>query len=66
MDAAFEFRSAPAAGSGITWIRWQSGTRLAADAEIAFVVLRQMADPIRVQVAPNLLPIPVREEAHLP
>src|SRR5258708_25248934 len=66
MNATLEFGSAPAPGSRVVWIIWQSSARLAADAEIALVILRKVADAIRVRVIPNLLPIPVREEAHLP
>src|SRR5260370_17828541 len=66
MNAAFELGSAPAPGSRVVWINRQRSARLASDAEIAFVVLREVADAIRVRVIPNLLPIPVREEAHLP
>src|SRR5260370_41435535 len=66
MNAAFEFGSAPASGSRVVWISRQGSARLPADAEIALVVLGKMTDAIRVRVIPNLLPLPVREEAHLP
>jgi len=65
VNAAFEFGSAPAPDLGL-FDQPQRSARLTADAEIAFVVLRKVADAIQLRVIPNLLPIPVREEAHLP
>src|SRR5229473_2218620 len=66
MNAAFELGSAPAPGPRVVWISRQRSARLASDAEIALVVQGKMADAIRVRVIPNLLPIPIREEALLP
>ena len=66
MYSAFELRSVPSAGPGIIRIRWEGRARLASDAEVSFVVLRQMRDSADNRVLPHLLPIPVREQAHLP
>src|SRR5260370_3408952 len=66
MNASFAFGLAPAAGSRVVWISRQGSARITPDAEIALVVLGKMTDAIRVRVIPNLLPLPVREEAHLP
>src|SRR5260370_12643137 len=66
MNAAFELCSAPSPGSRIVWIRRQRGAGLASNAEITLVVLRQVADAMRLGVIPNLFPIPIGEETHLP
>src|SRR5260370_41669077 len=66
VNAAFKLRSAPPPRSRIIRISGKRGTGLASNAEIALVVLRQVADAIRIHVVPNLFPIPVRKEAHLP
>src|SRR5579859_60334 len=66
MNSALKLRSAPASGPWIVWIERESRARLASDAQITFVVLRQVRDGVGSGILPNLLPVPVGEQAYLP
>ncbi|OLB82697.1 MAG: hypothetical protein AUI12_18425 [Acidobacteria bacterium 13_2_20CM_2_57_6] len=66
MNTALQLSSAPAPGPGVVWVCRHRSARLASNAEIAFVVLRKVANAIRVGVVPNLCPVPVGEKADLP
>src|ERR1700730_5909733 len=64
MDSAFHLRSAPAARARVVRIVWNCGARLAPDAQIALIVLRQIADLVLGGIVPHLAPGPICEEAH--
>ena len=64
MDAAFEFLPAPSAGHRIVRVARYRRARLAADAQVSFIVLRQVAEAIRAHLASHSPPVPVREQAH--
>src|SRR3984893_475321 len=64
MDAAFQLPSAPAARARVVRIVWNCGARLAPDAQIALIVLRQIADLVLGGIVPHLAPGPICEEAH--
>src|SRR5579859_4347224 len=66
MNSALKLRSAPAAGPWIVWIERESRARLASDAQITFVVLRQVRDGVGISVLPHLFPVPVGEQAYFP
>src|SRR6516165_7046437 len=65
MNAAFEFAAGPAARARIRGIFRHRGAGLAAYAEIALVVLRQMVESVAAGVIPNLAPGPIDEGVHL-
>ena len=64
MNAAFQFLAAPTAGTQIVRIVGDRGAWLAADARIAAVVLRQVADLVCGGVFPDLAPSPIGERAN--
>src|SRR5579859_2147313 len=63
VNAALEFLSAPTAGTQIVGIVGNCGARLATDARIAAVVLRQIANLVCGGVFPDLSPGPIGERA---
>src|ERR1700730_11520710 len=66
VNTAFEFLTAPAAGARVIWIIRYCRAWLAADAQIASIVLRKVRDSIRPHVTPHLVPRPIRQQAHFP
>ena len=63
VDAAFQFRAAPAAGARVGACLRNGGAGLAADAAVAHVVERQVIDFIVGGVLPDLAPGPRGERA---
>src|SRR5262249_56934317 len=66
VNATFKFFPGPTAGARVVWIDGERRAGLASYAEIAFVVLRQMANAIRSRVVPDLFPAPISKQPHLP
>jgi len=63
VDTALEFLAAPASGAGIVRIIGNCRARLAADACVALVILRQIAQMICGRVFPNFAPGPIGKKA---
>src|SRR3984893_6990133 len=65
MNPAFQFFATPAAGPRIRWISRDRSARLAADAQVSLVILREVVEAVFSGVCPHLSPGPIREQANL-
>src|SRR6516165_508416 len=65
MNAAFELPAAPTTGARIRGVFRHGCARLAADAQITLVILRQVRQSVTAGVFPDLSPRPVGQRTHL-
>src|SRR6516225_5385515 len=65
VDATLELLSTPAAGARVVWVIRQPSTRLAANTQVALVVLGEVAEFVGARVFPNLGPCPLGQRADL-
>src|SRR5215469_941962 len=64
MNATFKLAAAPASGARIRRVLRHSGARLASDAQITLVILRQVTQFVGGGVFPDLTPRPVGQRTH--
>src|SRR5437588_6247323 len=63
MNAAFKFFSCPSSGTGIAARCRKTGTRFAANTEIALLVQWNSLDALLLRIVEDIAPLPIRQRA---